>query len=159
MSALKCSEEGGKAVFRSYFDYGECRVQQISPYSNRPVCFTTEAVKYAQSSYFYTNFVGQLFNNIITKTRRESVFTQGMHNLNMYFGMSTEILIGFCLAYIYPINIVFGSRDNIFMHFGIVAVPISLLLLLIEEIRRYLIRVLPPDPKGRPNWFERCTLW
>lgn len=160
MSALLCRTRADSTIyFTNFFEYSECRIQQISPYSNRPVCYTTEAVKYAQSGYFYANFIGQLFNNIICKTRRESVFTQGMHNLNMYFGMTTEIMIGFILAYIYPINIVFGSRDNIFMHFGIVAVPVSLLILLLEEVRRYLLRRLPPDSKGRPNWFERCTLW
>lgn len=76
-----------------------------------------------------------------------------MHNLNMYFGITTEIMIGFILAYVYPINIVFGSRDNIFMHFGIISIPFSLLILLLEELRRYWIRTLPPDEKGRPNWF------
>lgn len=160
MSALVCTSTGINTVaFRPFFSFGTCNVQQISPYSNRPVCFTTEAVKYAQSGYFYSNFIGQLFNNIICKTRRESVFTQGMHNMNMYFGMTTEIMIGFILGYVYPINIVFGSRDNIFMHYGIIAVPVSLLILLLEEVRRYLLRTLPPDEKGRPNWFERCTLW
>jgi sodium/potassium-transporting ATPase subunit alpha len=123
------------------------------------VCFTSEAVKYAQSSYFYTNFVGQLFNNIITKTRRESVFTQGMHNMNMYFGLTTEIIIGLVLAYAKPINVVFGSRDNTFVHYGMIAIPFSIVIFIIEEVRRYLIRNLPPDGKGRPNWFERCTLW
>jgi hypothetical protein len=52
--------------------------------------------------------------------------------MNMYFGMTTEILIGFILAFVYPINVVFGSRDNIFIHWGIVSVPISLLLLTLE---------------------------
>jgi sodium/potassium-transporting ATPase subunit alpha len=160
MSALKCAvDSSGKLYFSQYFQYGACRVQQISPYSNRPVCFTTEAVKYAQSGYFYANFISQLFNNIICKTRRESIFTQGMHNLNMYFGMTTEIIIGLILAYVYPINVVFGSRDNTFLHFGIVAVPVSLIILCIEEIRRYLIRHIPASKTGRPNWFERCTLW
>lgn len=132
MSALECKPIPGGVSFKNYFDFSSCNVQQISPYSNRPVCFTTEAVKYAQSGYFYCNFIGQLFNNLICKTRRESVFTQGMHNLNMYFGMSTEIMIGFVLGFIYPINIIFGSRDNTFMHFGIIAVPFSLLILLLE---------------------------
>ena len=113
MSALNC-HEGTPLTFTPIYNYSDCRVQQISPISNRPVCFTSEAVKYAQSSYFYTNFVGQLFNNIVTKTRRESVFTQGMHNMNMYFGMTTELMIGLILAYVKPINVVFGSRDNTF---------------------------------------------
>ena len=67
MSAVECH---GNLRFSAIFTFGECRVQQISPYTNRPVCFTTEGIKYAQSSYFYTTFVSQLFNNITTKTRR-----------------------------------------------------------------------------------------
>lgn len=82
-----------------------------------------------------------------------------MHNLNIYFGMTSEIVIGLILAYVYPINVVFGSRDNIFLHFGIIAVPVSLIILCIEELRKYLMRNLPSDEKGRPNWFLRCTLW
>lgn len=159
MSALECHESSGTLTFTQIYKFGDCRVQQISPYSNRPVCYTTEAIKYAQSAYFYSNVIGQLFNNIITKTRRESIFSQGLQNMNMFFGMSTEIIIVFILAYVYPINVVFGSRDNIFLHFGIVAIPISLLIMALEETRKYLIRTLPPDEKGRPNWFERCTLW
>lgn len=100
-----------------------------------------------------------MFNNIVTKTRRESVFTQGMHNTKAYFALTTEIIIGMILAYTKSINIVFGSRDNTFEHYGMVAVPFSIVIFAIEEIRRFLIRSLPPDEKGRPNWFERCTLW
>jgi sodium/potassium-transporting ATPase subunit alpha len=76
-----------------------------------------------------------------------------MHNLNMYFGMTTEIMIGLILAYVYPINVVFGSRDNTFLHFGIVVVPVSLIILCFEEVRKYLLRKIPPDEKGKPNWF------
>lgn len=70
MSALVCNSGASGIYFTNFFSFGNCNVQQISPYSNRPVCFTTEAVKYAQSGYFYCNFIGQLFNNIICKTRR-----------------------------------------------------------------------------------------
>jgi sodium/potassium-transporting ATPase subunit alpha len=68
-------------------------------------------------------------------------------------------MISIILAYAYPINVVFGSRDCIFIHFGILAVPMSLFVMSFEEVRRYLIRTLPADEHGRPNWFERCTLW
>jgi sodium/potassium-transporting ATPase subunit alpha len=70
------------------FNYSECRVQQISPITNRPVCFTTEAAKYGQSSYFYSNVIGQVMNNFVLKTRRESIFKQGMNNMFLYFGLT-----------------------------------------------------------------------
>lgn len=42
MSALICTSiAGGGTSYRNFFSFGSCNIQQISPYSNRPVCFTT----------------------------------------------------------------------------------------------------------------------
>lgn len=42
--------------------FGECLVFQISPISNRPVCYTTEALKYAQTSFFFSIVITQFSN-------------------------------------------------------------------------------------------------
>jgi hypothetical protein len=34
-----------------------------------------------------------------------------------------------------------------------------MLQLLIDEVRKYLIRNLPVDEKGKPHWFSRAALW
>ena len=61
-----------------------------------------------------------------------------------------------------------GTRDCILAHFGIAAIPIGIAQLVLDEIRKYLIRNMEPDNLGdpdrpledcRPNWFERNTLW
>jgi sodium/potassium-transporting ATPase subunit alpha len=42
MSALICTANpAGGVYYRNFFTFSSCNVQQISPYSNRPVCFTT----------------------------------------------------------------------------------------------------------------------
>ena len=68
--------------------FGQCRIQQISIVTNRPVCYTTEATKYGQTSYMYGNVIGQVFNLFICKTRRDSVFQVGMNNRVMYLGLA-----------------------------------------------------------------------
>jgi hypothetical protein len=61
-----------------------------------------------------------------------------------------------------------GTRDTIYMHYGLGAIPFGMIQLLLDEIRKYLIRNLPVDNMNdpsrkpeecKPNWFERLTLW
>ena len=62
-------------------------------------------------------------------------------------------------AYFQPFNAAFGTRDNIFMHFGVPVLPFAMLQLVIDEVRKYLIRTLPPNKIGTPHWFVRASLW
>jgi len=89
MAAVKCQMVGGSAVYTQSIKFGTCNVQQISPYSNKPACFTTEGIKYAQSAYFYGVVIGQLINIFVCKTRKLSLFTQGLGNTFMLFSMTT----------------------------------------------------------------------
>lgn len=62
-------------------------------------------------------------------------------------------------GYFQPFNTAFGTRDNIFKHFATPAIPFGIMQLVIDETRKYLIRTLPKDAKGKPHWFERAALW
>ncbi len=156
---LKCTVSGGKAVFSQYMDWGSCNIQQISPFTNLPVCYTTEACKYAQTAYFIGVVWGQIINFFVCKTRKLSCLTQGLSNTFMFFSLTTELMLVLVITYFQPFNTAFGTRDNIFMHFGVAALPFSMLQLLIDEIRKYFIRSLPTDAKGKPHWFSRAALW
>ena len=89
MAAVNCNMVNGVAIYTQSFNFGTCNVQQISPYSNKPVCFTTEGTKYAQSAYFYGIVVGQIFNVFLCKTRKISLFTQGITNTFTFFSLTT----------------------------------------------------------------------
>ena len=159
LSALKCKMVDGLAVYSQSIKYGSCNIQQISPFSNKPACFTTEGIKYAQSAYFYGVVIAQLFNILVCKTRKLSIYTQGLGNTFMLFSMTTEVMLILIAAYCQPFNTAFGTRDNIYMHFGTPVIPFALLQLIIDELRKYLIRNLKPDKTGKPHWFVRTALW
>jgi sodium/potassium-transporting ATPase subunit alpha len=48
MVLLKC--ENGRIV--SNMEWGECKINLISPITKRPYCYHTEASMYAQTSFF-----------------------------------------------------------------------------------------------------------
>lgn len=77
----------------------------------------------------------------------------------MIFGWSSEILLTFVLAYVIPINYVFGTRDLVFYHYIMPSVPFSMMMLIFDETRKFLIRNLPKDKDGKENWFKRNCLW
>ena len=159
MVALNCVVENGKAVYSSLFKWGPCNVFQISPITNKPVCYSTEAIKYGQSAYFFAVVICQIIAALICKTRKLSLVYQGLNNFFMIFGITTEILLTLACAFFYPFNIAFGTRDNIFMHFGMASIPFALLQIIIDEIKKLLIRSLPAKENGKPNWWERMKLW
>lgn len=152
MAALTCSNNNGNVTFTQNLKFSECKVYQISPFTNKPVCYTTEAAKYAQSAFFYAVVVCQYFNLVICKTRKLSILQHGFGNRMSFFGIIIEWLLTIAVAYFYAFNVAFGTRDNIFMHFGVMAIPFGLLNLLFDEFRKLLIRRLPPDDKGKPNF-------
>jgi sodium/potassium-transporting ATPase subunit alpha len=70
-----------------------------------------------------------MVNLFVLKTRKLSFFTQGIDNGFMIFSIITEICLILAAAYILPLNVVFGTRDNVYMHFGTPAIPFALLLM------------------------------
>ncbi|CAM6000215.1 unnamed protein product [Sphagnum balticum] len=106
----------GQPVWSQIVNWGTCNVQQISPYTNLPACYTTEATKYAQGGYFYATVIGQIFNAFVCKARKLSFLTQGLGNTFLLFALSTELMLTMIIAFFYPFNVAFGCRDNIFIH-------------------------------------------
>ena len=143
MAALECVEGSSGVYFKPIITWGECKVQQISPMTNLPACYTTEGIKYAQSAYFYGVVICQLFNTFVCKTRKLSFVTQGISNTFMLFSMTTEVILIIIAGYFQPFNRAFGTRDNVFRHFGTPAIPFAIMQLLLDELKKYMIRTLP----------------
>lgn len=145
--------ENGKILHN--VDWSPCRVYQISPISNRPVCYSTEALKYAQTGFFFGIVVTQWYNSLACKSRKISLKDQGLRNYFMVFGWTSMFVLCMCLSYIEPINTVLGTRDLILPHFFLPAVPFGMLMLFYDECRKFLIRHYPTDNIKHANWFER----
>lgn len=115
----------------------------------------------------YANVVNQIFNLFICKSSKMSLFTQKMDNYIIYMGITVELLLALSLnETLFMVNLI-GTRDTIYMHYGLAAIPFGIVQLILDELRKLLIRKLPPKEKGDPylkiepipNWFERYIMW
>merc|ERR1711992_38933 len=105
------------------------------------------------TAFFVSIVVVQWADLIICKTRKLSVFQQGMKNWIMNFGLLFETLLACFLSYtpgmdkglrMYPLKI----------NWWLPAIPFSLLIFTYDELRKMLLRRLPPG-----NWVERETYY
>jgi len=104
------------------------------------------------TAFFASIVVVQWADLIICKTRKNSVFQQGMTNWVMNFGLLFETLLAAFLSYtpgmdkglkMYPLKI----------NWWFPAVPFSILIFIFDEIRKYLLR---QNPGG---WIEKETYY
>ena len=104
------------------------------------------------TAFFVSIVVVQWADLIICKTRKNSVFQQGMTNMIMNFGLVFETLLAAFLSYtpgmdkglkMYPLK----------LNWWFPAVPFSLLIFVFDEIRKYLLR---QNPGG---WVEKETYY
>lgn len=160
MSAVTCYDHSdGRVSFHQFMTFDRCRVQQISYYTSRPICYTPEATKYGQTSYMMANVVNQFFNWFICRTRYDSTITKRFNNTIYVMAIGAEMMLAVALIYTQFLNKLISTRDLIFEHWGLCAIPYSIIQLCMDELRKYLMRTLPPNKAGRPNWFIRHTLW
>jgi len=105
------------------------------------------------TAFFVSIVVVQWADLIICKTRKNSVFQQGMTNWVMNFGLCFETILAAVLSYtpgmdkglkMYPLKI----------NWWFPAAPFSLLIFVFDEIRKYLLRNNPPG-----GWVERETYY
>ncbi|CAD8084939.1 unnamed protein product [Paramecium sonneborni] len=136
--------------------WGECQIDQISPLSNKPVCYSTEALQYAQTAYFIGLAYTQMCNYQSLKTHKSAGIFQGFNNVFMHFGFMTLIILVMGLTYVQSINVAFQTRDLLFQH-QMLALPFGLLMQLWNEARKYMVRNVPQTTQTMPNWWARCT--
>ncbi|XRB13570.1 sodium/potassium-transporting ATPase subunit alpha [Pseudoscourfieldia marina] len=116
------------------------------------VRFQESALKYAQTSYFIGIIVVQWADLIISKTRKLSVFDQGMSNKFMNFGLAFETILGALLIYVPFLNDAFFTRPLHILH-CFTCVPFSILIFTYDEVRKSIIRQYPG------GWLEAHTYW
>jgi len=117
-------------------------------YKNRKVLEYT-----CHTAFFVSIVVVQWADLIICKTRKLSVFQQGMSNWFMNFGLFFETALACLLSYT-P-----GMDKGLRMYplkfwWWIPALPFSVLIFCYDETRKYLLRRLPAG-----NWVERETYY
>merc|ERR1711893_589452 len=105
------------------------------------------------TAFFVSIVVVQWADLIICKTRKLSVFQQGMSNMVMNFGLLFETALACVLSYTPGMDK--GLRMYpLYFSWWLPALPFSLLIFIYDETRKTLLRRLPPG-----NWVERETYY
>jgi len=104
------------------------------------------------TAFFTSIVVVQWADIIISKTRRLSVFQQGMRNHMLNFGLFFETALAALLQYTPGLNTGLRLRP-MNASWWFIAFPFSLLIFLYDETRRYFLR---RDPGG---WVEQETYY
>ncbi len=94
----------------------------------------------AITAFFAAVIVCQIANVFTSRTRRQSVLTKGFFsNRVIILGIASELLILAFIIYNPLVNLVFNTAA-ISMKYILIAVPFALLLLGVDEFRKYAIR-------------------
>lgn len=116
------------------------------------VKYQKEALGFAQTAYFICIIVVQWADLLICKTRKLSIFDQGMANGFMNFGLCFETILGMFLIYTPPLNDIFGTRPLHILHW-FPGLPWSMFIFFYDEVRKSIMR---KNPKG---WLDNFTYW
>ncbi|KAG2373277.1 hypothetical protein C9374_012266 [Naegleria lovaniensis] len=97
----------------------------------------------AQAAFFLAIVICQWFTLFAVRTRRMSLFTQGLFtNLAVYFGIIYAIIIAVIVIYVPFIgDYIIATRPLLFM-FWLLPLPWGVFIIIYDEVRKWLIRRL-----------------
>jgi sodium/potassium-transporting ATPase subunit alpha len=105
------------------------------------------------TAFFVSIVIVQWTDLMICKTRRNSIFQQGMWNNQLTFALFFETTLAAFMSYCPGLE--HGLRMMpLRFHWWLPAMPFSAVILMYDEFRKYLLRRLPPG-----NWVERETYY
>lgn len=148
-----------------YIDtWHDCRFpDDKSPASDERVCYTTEAVKYAQYGFFLAIVAVQWSNLIIVKTKRLSIIQHGLRNIVSVYGLASETIITVMIGFIPGLNVSLGGRPLHFLHWYFPAFPLFMLIICYDECRKLIMRHQAKNRKKKGieklDWVELNTLY
>ena len=105
-----------------------------------PVCYSTEALKYAQSGYLCSIVTVQWADLMICKTRNLSLSQQGMINRMGNFGLFFETALVALLCYVPFLNTALGTRQIPFPHFCVPSFSFFAVIFFYDEWRKIFLR-------------------
>merc|ERR1712167_481319 len=104
------------------------------------VCYSTEALKYAQSGYLVSIVCVQWADLMICKTRNLSLSQQGMINHFGNFGLFFETALVAILLYVPFLNVALGTRPIPFAHFAVPSFSFFVAIFFYDELRKIWLR-------------------
>lgn len=116
------------------------RFYRVSPLTGVQICYTPDALMYAQSAFFIAAVLTQIANNLVCRTRFLGLGEQGIGNAYANFSFLFEICLGIFLIYIPPIEYAINTRAIAIAHFMIPGVTFAVFIFLYDETRKVFVR-------------------
>jgi len=115
--------------------------------------YQAKVLHFAQTAYFVAVVFCKPFAALACKTRRLSLFQQGVrNNMVLLYAIVFEICIAICIVYIPPLNTVFSTRPLWGGHWFL-GLPWAFLLITYDELRKLTMRTWPG------GLVDRLTFW
>jgi sodium/potassium-transporting ATPase subunit alpha len=108
--------------------------------TEHPICYSTEALKFAQSGYLVSIVCVQWADLMICKTRNLSLAQQGMNNSFGNFGLFSETALVAILLYVPFLNVALGTRQIPFPHFAVPSFSFFVAIFFYDELRKIWLR-------------------
>ena len=105
-----------------------------------PICYSTEALKFAQAGYLVSIVCVQWADLMICKTRNLSISQQGMTNTMGNFGLVFETVLVAILLYVPFLNFALGTRQIPFHHFLVPSFSFFCAITFYDELRKLWLR-------------------
>jgi len=126
------------------------------------ICYSTEALKYAQAGYLVSIVCVQWADLIICKTRNLSLSQQGMVNGMGNFGLFFETTLVAFLLYFKWLNAPLGTRQIAFPHFAVPSFSFYVAIFFYDELRKIWLRKGMVRENGRlrfKGWIVQNTYY
>jgi len=135
---------------------------KFSYVSEWPICYSTEALKFAQSGYLVSIVCVQWADLMICKTRNLSLSQQGMVNSFGNFGIFFETALVAILCYVPFLNVALGTRQICFPHFAVPSFSFYCAIFFYDEMRKIWLRNGMVREEGRlrlKGWIVQNTYY
>jgi hypothetical protein len=127
------------------------------------ICYTTEALRFAQAGYLVSIVCVQWGDLMICKTRALSISQQGMVNNNANFALFFETALVAILCYVPQLGVPLGTRQIAFPHFAVPSFSFFAVIMAYDELRKiFLRRGIRKSKRGRASyvgWVVRNTYY
>jgi len=104
------------------------------------------------TAYFVSIVIAKWANLLISKTRRSSLFRQGMRNMCLNFSLFFMTLLAYLLTVVPGVSLALGMYP-LKLSYWLAPIPFAIIIFLYDEIRKWFIRRFPG------GWVERVTYY
>ncbi len=163
MDFYSCAKAGNlKYAQASYYVPVSDTLDTVSSVTNEKVRYTSEALRYAQSSFWVAIVITQWADLLICKTRSLSLAQHGFNNMPSFYGLIFETALAVVIMYVPFLHEPLGTRPLDIRHLGVNVFPFFTIIILYDEARKYLMHKFSDiRPGKRPvyAWLYRNTFY